>query len=63
MIANMREILEAESLARIDYVAITDTELLNPVDTIPAIESALVSVAAYIGDTRLTDNILLNGEL
>lgn len=63
MIGAMRSIIEAEPLARIDYVAITDTERLDRVDTIPAAAPTLVSLAAYIGATRLRDNIVLNGEL
>ncbi|MEK6322411.1 MAG: pantoate--beta-alanine ligase [Acidobacteriota bacterium] len=63
LIASMRSMIEAEPLARIDYVAITDTERLDPVDVIPASAPTLVSMAVYIGATRLTDNIVLNGEL
>lgn len=63
MIGSMRSIIEAEPLARIDYVAITDTERLDRVEVIPAASPMLVSLAAYIGATRLRDNIVLNGEL
>jgi pantoate--beta-alanine ligase len=63
LIGSMRAILEAEPLARIDYLAITDTGQLNQIDVIPSDSPALVSIAAYIGATRLTDNIVLNGEL
>jgi pantoate--beta-alanine ligase len=63
LIGSMRAILEAEPLARTDYIAITDTGQLNGVDVISSDSPALVSIAAYIGDTRLTDNIVLNGEL
>lgn len=63
LIASMRAMLEAEPLARIDYIAITDTDELNDVDVISSAAPALVSIAAYISDTRLTDNIVLNGEL
>jgi pantoate--beta-alanine ligase len=62
LIASVRSMIEAEPLARVDYVALTDTELLDSVDVIPA-APALVSLAAYIGATRLTDNIVLGGEL
>lgn len=61
--ASMHAMLEAEPLARIDYIAITDTDELNQIDVISSDAPALVSIAAYIGDTRLTDNIVLNGEL
>lgn len=63
LIGSMRAMLEAEPLARIDYIAITDTDELNAVDVIASDSPALVSIAAYIGDARLTDNIVLNGEL
>jgi len=63
LIASMRSQIEAEPLARIDYVAITDAEHLDPIDVVPATSPSLVSLAVYIGATRLTDNIVLNGEL
>ena len=62
LIAAMRSVIEAEPLARIDYIAITNTSL-DHVDFIPNDEPILVSMAAYIGTTRLIDNIVLNGEL
>jgi len=63
LIASMRSVIEAEPLARIDYVAVTETDQLDPVDTIPSGSPTLVSMAVHIGATRLTDNIVLNGEL
>jgi pantoate--beta-alanine ligase len=63
LISSMRAILEAEPLARIDYIAITDTTSLDPVEDIHPEKTALVSMAAYIGRTRLIDNIVLNGEI
>ena len=63
LIASMRAMIEAEPLARIDYVAITDTDRLDPVEPVPTHSPTLVSLAVYIGATRLTDNIVLNGEL
>ncbi|HXF38308.1 MAG TPA: pantoate--beta-alanine ligase [Blastocatellia bacterium] len=63
LIASMRSQIEAEPLARIDYVAITDAQHLDPIDVVPAASPSLVSLAVYIGATRLTDNIVLNGEL
>lgn len=63
LIAAMRSVIEAEPLARIDYVAITNATNLDPVDFIPNDEPTLVSMAVYIGTTRLIDNIVLNGEL
>jgi pantoate--beta-alanine ligase len=63
LIASMRTVIESEPLARVDYVAITDTELLDPVETIPQSKPTLVSTAVFVGETRLVDNIVLNGEL
>lgn len=63
LINSMRSALEAQSLARIDYIAVTDVAQLNDVDVVASDAPTLVSIAAYIGDTRLTDNIVLNGEI
>lgn len=57
----MRKEIETERLARIDYLAITDTEHLDPLDDLTN-ENALVSVAAWFGPTRLIDNTILNDE-
>jgi pantoate--beta-alanine ligase len=63
LIASMRAIVEAEPLARIDYITVTDTVLLDPVETIAQSKPTLISMAAFVGETRLVDNIVLNGEL
>jgi pantoate--beta-alanine ligase len=63
LISSMRALIETEPLARVDYIAITDTERLEPVETIPADTPTLVSMAVFIGATRLIDNIVLNGEM
>jgi len=63
LILTMRGIIEAEPLARIDYAAITDTVRLDAIESIPAETPTLVSMAVFIGGTRLIDNIVLNGEL
>ena len=46
-----------ENSVRLDYFEIVDPDTLDPVDNISA--GALVAVAAYVGSTRLIDNILL----
>jgi pantoate--beta-alanine ligase len=61
--STMRSIIEAEPLARIDYIALTDTDRLDPVEAIPNDRPTLVSMAVFIGQTRLIDNIVLNGDL
>ncbi|HKY04652.1 MAG TPA: pantoate--beta-alanine ligase [Blastocatellia bacterium] len=63
LIASMRSVIEAEPLARVDYVAITDTANLDPLETIPPDKATLLSLAVFIGSTRLIDNIVLNGNL
>src|SRR5262249_39979608 len=57
----MRKVLEREPLARVDYLAITDTEQLDPLDDLTD-QNALVSLAAYFGKTRLIDNVILNDQ-
>lgn len=57
----MRKEIEKEPLIRTDYIAITDTELLDPLDDLTE-KNALVSLAAYFGKTRLLDNTILNDE-
>lgn len=47
--------LDAESNIRIDYVAIVGTEDLQPRARIES--KALIAVAAWVGDTRLIDNV------
>lgn len=50
----MKKIIAAEPLARIDYIEIVDAETLMPVTT--AKEGDLAALAVYIGKTRLIDN-------
>jgi pantoate--beta-alanine ligase len=59
IIKAMRKEIEREPLARIDYIAITDTEHLDPLDDLTD-QNALVSVAVYFDKTRLTDNTVLS---
>jgi pantoate--beta-alanine ligase len=47
----------AEDSVRLDYFEIVDPETLDPVDDVAG--GALVAVAAFVGPTRLIDNILL----
>ncbi len=57
----VRKEIEKEPLAQIDYIAITDTEHLDPIDDLTG-QNALVSVAAYFGKARLIDNAILSDE-
>jgi pantoate--beta-alanine ligase len=47
-----------EAAVRLDYFELVDPDTLDPVGDISA--GALAAVAAFVGNTRLIDNILLN---
>ncbi len=51
--------LEGEPLVRLDYVAVVDRESLQTIDKVGENEALLVA-AAFIGDIRLIDNVILN---
>jgi pantoate--beta-alanine ligase len=51
-------LIKVEPCVHIDYVAVVDPESLRPIQTID--RSAVVLVAAWIGNTRLIDNIVLD---
>jgi len=53
----MREVIRAEPLARLDYVSVADPETLQELSRVEG--RALLSLAVYIGRTRLIDNLLL----
>lgn len=53
--AIMTDMIEAEPLAKIDYIEIVDSESLEAVENIE--KSVLIAMAVYIGKTRLIDNI------
>ena len=57
LIAAAREVFAQEKSVRPDYVEIVDPETLDPVDDISS--GALAAVAAYVGVTRLIDNIVI----
>ena len=52
-----KQVIAGEPGARLDYFAIVDPDTLDPVADVS--RGALVAVAAYVGSTRLIDNILL----
>jgi pantoate--beta-alanine ligase len=54
----VRTTIQAEPLARIDYVSVNDAETLDRLDKIDD-RIALVSLAVFIGKTRLIDNVVL----
>jgi pantoate--beta-alanine ligase len=55
--ADMLAMIEREPLARTQYVSIADQATLQELETID--RPALVSLAVFVGKTRLIDNILL----
>lgn len=55
----VRQTIEAEPLARIDYVSAVDAATLAPIERI-AENPVLIAVAARFGNVRLIDNIILN---
>lgn len=54
VLGEMRAIIEAEPLARIDYVSMVDALTMQPVEKVE--KDVLVAMAVYIGKTRLIDN-------
>ncbi len=57
LISIVRQNIEAEPQAKIDYVEIVDTEELLPVKIVQ--EGYLIALAAYIGGVRLIDNLIV----
>ena len=58
LIAAGKQVLAQEPNARLDYFEIVDPATLDPMQTLTG--PALVAVAAFVGNTRLIDNILLD---
>ena len=56
VLSAMRDIINAEPLARIDYVSMVDAYDMQPVEK--ADRDVLVAMAVYIGKTRLIDNFI-----
>jgi pantoate--beta-alanine ligase len=56
----MRGVLEAEPLARVDYVSAADPVTLHDIEG--SADKALLSMAVFIGTTRLIDNFVLGDE-
>jgi pantothenate synthetase len=55
-----RDEFAREISVRLDYFEIVDPDSLDPVANVSG--GALVAVAAFVGNTRLIDNILLEGK-
>ncbi len=54
--AAMQSIIEAESLARLDYVSVAHPLTLQELDEVD--QTAVLSTAVFVGKTRLIDNML-----
>jgi pantoate--beta-alanine ligase len=53
-----KQVLSQEAGARLDYLTMVDPDTLDPISEIRG--ETLVAVAAFVGGTRLIDNILLS---
>jgi len=58
LIEIVRSTIETEPLARIDYISLDDADTLEHLERIDD-PPALLSLAAFVGKTRLIDNIVL----
>jgi len=59
LIAAGKQVIAEEAKVRLDYFEVVNWETLDPVHDIS--KGALVAVAAYLGETRLIDNLVLHG--
>ncbi len=60
LITAAKEVMACEPQVRLDYFEIVDPATLDPVERIS--QRSLVAVAAYVGTTRLIDNLVLNSD-
>lgn len=56
----MREIIDREDLAKLDYIAIVDTGSLEPLKEIK--KEVLIALAVFFGSVRLIDNMMVSAE-
>jgi len=56
----LRETIESESLARLDYAEVADAETLEPLDELMRGRRAVALLAVWIGTARLIDNAILS---
>jgi pantoate--beta-alanine ligase len=55
----VRAQVEAEPLARLEYVGVVDADSMEKFDRIPEDRPVLIALAAQVGRTRLIDNIVI----
>ena len=60
IVTAMTEHIQAQPLAKIDYVSAVDGVTMDPVDRIAG--TVLVAMAVYIGKTRLIDHFIVEGK-
>lgn len=53
----MLQMINNEQMTKLDYIAIVDFDMLEPIDTVQ--KNTLIAIAANVGKTRLIDNILI----
>lgn len=53
----IREVIDAEPLAKIDYVEVVNFDTIEAIDTLDG--TVLTAIAVYIGKTRLIDNFIM----
>ena len=58
---HMETLLATEPLAKVEYVSVTDPNTLE--ELAGSVDHALLSMAVYIGETRLIDNMLVGERL
>ena len=61
IVKTVRDIIESEPLAKVDYVEIVDWNELQKVDKIDG--PILMAVAVYIGKVRLIDNFIVENSI
>jgi pantoate--beta-alanine ligase len=57
LLRGVRDLIESEPLARLDYAELVSTDDLSPLDELK--NDALLALAVFIGKTRLIDNTFL----
>jgi pantoate--beta-alanine ligase len=60
IIERIRELVLARGSVAVDYIALVDPLTLTPVDRIKG--KVLVALAVYFGNTRLIDNMIIDGK-
>ncbi|MET0626355.1 MAG: pantoate--beta-alanine ligase [Pyrinomonadaceae bacterium] len=55
----VRAQIDAEPLARLEYVGVVDADTMEKFDRIPEDRPVLIALAAQVGRTRLIDNIVI----